>query len=111
MRHSTSSLYRWVTLASSIAATTAVTPGAADLTAAIRSAEKVAMPQRRGRLDETTANRVGGIPQPPPGWWHASETATSDRARGRPRRAAMQLLYSTPTPESPSAKLRFEAGW
>src|SRR5437879_1549934 len=59
------------------------------------------MPQRRGRLDEATAIRVGGIPQPPPGWWDASEAATSDRARGRPRRAAMQLLYSTPTPESP----------
>ena len=42
-----------------MAATRAVMVGSAAFTAAVRSAEKVAMPQRRGRWVETKATWIG----------------------------------------------------
>src|SRR5258708_39707206 len=58
MRHRTSGPYARAVFGSSIAAATQRTAGSAAFTAAIRSAVKVAIPQRLGTAEATKAIRI-----------------------------------------------------
>src|SRR5881628_4236874 len=58
MRHRTSGPYARAVFGSSVAAATQRTAGSAAFTAAVRSAVKVAIPQRRGTAEATKAMRT-----------------------------------------------------
>src|SRR6267142_6895274 len=86
MRHRTSGPYGRAVLGSSIAAATQRTAGSAAFTAAMRSAVKVAIPQRLGTAEATKAIRIR------PFWGDSASLAGSAKARG-----GMPGWIATPT--------------
>src|SRR2546430_14689076 len=76
MRHRTSGPYGRAVLGSSIAAATQRTAGSAAFTAAMRSAVKVAIPQRLGMAEATNAIRTR------PFWGDSASFAGNAIARG-----------------------------